>query len=121
MGWKGCDGLFALDETNLDCHATTSPLHPVFAGIDGFAFNLDLLGQTKFPLIASPASAAEEKTNAAPTNMIETFANFIYSSLYVESKSNRQQYDLRLVKKFRRGNRWTRQVTKTESQPYLEY
>jgi len=46
--------------------------------------------------------------------MIETFDNFIYSYFYVESKSNRQQYDLRLDKKFRRGNRWTRQVTKKE-------
>jgi hypothetical protein len=66
--------------------------------------------------IAPPRStsldAYEENTNAAPTNMIETFDNFIHNSFYVESKSNRQQYDFWLVKKFRRGNRWTRQVTK---------
>src|SRR4029077_4369504 len=108
MGWKGCDGLFALDETDLDCHATTSPLHLVFAGIDGFAFNLDLLRQMKFPLIAFSRERARRKHKRSTDQHDCDFRRFHIQLLYVESKSNRQQYDLRLVERFR-------EVTKKES------
>src|SRR4029077_4533630 len=101
MGWKGCDGLFALDETDLDCHATTSPLHLVFAGIDGFAFNLDLLRPMKFPLIAFSRQRARRKHKGSTDHEDWDFRRFQIQPPYVESNLNPQQLGLRLVERFR--------------------